>query len=270
MHATIDLVNSRDYFALYVDGTNDQNGVECISIDARYIVKFNPIESLIAMVSCTDLLARGVSEVIMHAFEIYKVNTEKLLCQWYDGAFVMRGDTGGVQAILQSELKRRIHYVYCFSLRLHLAVLEVVKKIDMIRNFFDQSTPVYKFSKLYKVKKLYEGTSLQKIISMKWSMAWMALISQELRAFWHVFQNHHSYDEFSQSNFRNLEARWGSCRVRRGYPRDQSCCQKNYKTCIERKKNLELDEKGQKLISEPNIQPRTSRRRLPTKTNETT
>lgn len=77
---------------------------------------------MIAMESCIDLSAQGISEVIMNALEIYKVDTKKMLCQCYDGAFVMSGETGGVQTILQSKLKRRIPYVHCFSHRLHLVV----------------------------------------------------------------------------------------------------------------------------------------------------
>lgn len=135
----VDLINSSKCFALYVDGTKDRNGVECISIGARYILNGKPCESVIAMESCIDLSAQGISEVIMNVLEIYKVDTEKMLCQCYDGAFVMSGETGGVQTILQSKLKRRIPYVHCFSHRLHLVVVEVVKKIDLIKTFFDQS-----------------------------------------------------------------------------------------------------------------------------------
>lgn len=166
--AIVEIVNSSDYFALYVDGTKDRNGVECISIAARYIFDGKPCESVLGMELCEDLSAQGISNVIIKSLDAYKIDTDKLLSQCYDGAFVMSGELGGVQTILQEKFQRRIPYIHCFSHRLHLVVIEAVKKIDLIKIFFDQSMLVYKFFKQYKVKKIYEGTSLKKLIATRW------------------------------------------------------------------------------------------------------
>lgn len=164
----VDLVNASDYFALFADGTKDRNGVECISIAARYILDGQPCESVLGMEQCVDLSAQGISNIIIDSLKAYQVDTEKLLSQCYDGAFVMSGEFGGVQTLLQEKFERRIPYVHCFSHRLHLVVVEAVKKIDLIKVFFDQSMLIYKFFKKYKVKNLYEGKSLKKLIPTRW------------------------------------------------------------------------------------------------------
>lgn len=166
--AIVELVNSSDYFALYVDGTKDRNGVECVSIAARYILNGIPCESVLGIEVCNDLSAQGISNVIIKSLEAYKIDTEKLLSQCYDGAFVMSGDLGGVQTILQQKFDRNIPYIHCFSHRLHLVVIEAIKKIDLIKIFFDQSMMIYKYFKHYKVKQLYEGTALKKLIATRW------------------------------------------------------------------------------------------------------
>lgn len=96
--AIADMINLSMFFALYVDGTKDRNGLECLSIGARYILEDKPMESVISMESCTDLTALGMGKVILHTLMNSEVNVDKLLCQCYNGAFVMSGEMGGVQA----------------------------------------------------------------------------------------------------------------------------------------------------------------------------
>lgn len=118
-------VNSSEYYTLLVDGTKDTDGNECISIAARYIDEGHAHESVMGMETCSDLSASGVSKVVLNAIEKYGLNTEKLMSQCYDGAFVMSGHTGGVQKILQDHFQRLIPYVHCFSHRLHLSIIGV-------------------------------------------------------------------------------------------------------------------------------------------------
>lgn len=168
LKAIVDRINASEYFTLFVDGTKDKVGVECISIAARYIVNGKPVESVIALERCDDLTAHGVATIVIETLEKCGVNTEKLLCQCYDGAFVMSGHLGGVQTILSQHYGRHIPYVHCFSHRLHLVVVDMVKEIKCINWFFDQAKMIYKFFRLYKVRNLYEGTSLKKLIDTRW------------------------------------------------------------------------------------------------------
>lgn len=90
-NAIIEKVNGSKYFALFVDGTKDRNGIECISIAARYIYEGKAHESVLGMETCTDLSAAGISQVILKAIEKYELNVDKWLSQCYDGDFVMSG-----------------------------------------------------------------------------------------------------------------------------------------------------------------------------------
>lgn len=166
--AIVEKVNLSDYFTLFVDGTKDRNGVECLSIGVRYILDGKPYESVLGMELCEDLSAYGISIVILESLKSYGVNTDKMLSQCYDGAFVMSGHQGGVQTILQEHFKRFIPYVHCFSHRLHLVIIEAVKNINLVDIFFNQTKMIHNFFKLYKVKKYYEGTPLKKLITTRW------------------------------------------------------------------------------------------------------
>lgn len=116
-----------------MDGTKDKNRVECISIAARYVLEGKPHESVLGMERCDDLSAIGMTDVILKSLEKYGINTDNLLSQCYDGAYVMSGHKGGVQTIIQEKLKRRIPYVHCFSHRLHLVLIDAISLIDLAK-----------------------------------------------------------------------------------------------------------------------------------------
>lgn len=151
-----------------MDGTKDRKDIECISIASRYVLDGEMVESVLGMEACTDLSAKGITDTILNSLKSYGIQIEKLLCQCYDGAFVMSGHVGGVQTFLQQKLNRCIPYIHCFSHRLHLVVIQAIKQIPLIGIFFDQITMLYNFFKKYKVRELYVGKSLQKLITTRW------------------------------------------------------------------------------------------------------
>lgn len=165
--AIVEKVNSSDYFTVFLDGTKDRNNAECLSLAARYYFEGKPVESVLGLETCDDLSA-GISDVLLNSLEVYNVNTNKLLSQCYDGAPVMSGDDGGVQKIVQDHFKRIIPYIHCFSHRLHLVLITAMKRIIMIQIFFDQVMMIYSFFQHYKVRNIYEGNSLKKLIATRW------------------------------------------------------------------------------------------------------
>lgn len=166
--AIVEKVNSSDYFTVFVDGTKDRNNAECLSLAARYIFEGKPNESVLGLETCNDLSAKGISNVMLNSLEVYNVNTDKMLCQCYDGAYVMSEDEGGVQKFVQDHFKRLIPYIHCFSHRLHLVLIEAIKRIIMIQIFFEQVMMIYKFFQHYKVRNVYEGKALKKLIVTRW------------------------------------------------------------------------------------------------------
>lgn len=177
-------VNASPYMTLLVDGTKDLNGTECVSIAARYIENGKACESLLAIETADDLTAEGLCAVILKALEDYGVDTTKIISQCYDGAAVMSGNKGGIQTLLQTKLGRMIPYVHCFSHRLHLALIELCKKVGLIRIFFEQTRTIYNLFTHYKVKKVYEGSTLKRLIDTRWTGHYRATLA--------IFEN---YDE---------------------------------------------------------------------------
>lgn len=151
-----------------IDGTKDRNRVECISIGARYVRDGQIFETVVAMEACFDLTANGICDVVLKSLTQLKINLKLLLTQCYDGAAVMSGRTGGVQKILQERLGRRIPYVHCYNHRLHLVLINAIKHIDLVEIFFDLITMIYNFFQHYKVKNIYKGQSMKRLIETRW------------------------------------------------------------------------------------------------------
>lgn len=116
------------------------------------------------MESCVGLSATGMCEVILKSLAWREVNTDKILCQCDDGAYVMSGHFGGVRTILQEKLGRSNPYIDCFPHRLHLAVVDAINQIDLIKTFLEQAHMLYRFFQLYKFKKIYKGKHWKKLL----------------------------------------------------------------------------------------------------------
>ena len=81
----------------------------------------------------------------------------------------MSGEHGGVQKILQNRLNKTIPYVHCKNHRLHLVVVDLVSGIDSLSVFFERLGVLYNFFSQFKVDKVYDGTSLKRVIATRWS-----------------------------------------------------------------------------------------------------
>lgn len=162
-------INTSEYLTLFADGTKDRNGLEVISIALRYVIDCMSYESLIGMETTDDLSAKAIGEMIAKSLKLYGVNVNKIIAQCYDGANVMSGGLGGVQAVISGELRREIPYIHCFNHQLHLVIKKVCDAINDARIFFDQIQMIYKFFKKYRVTKVYEGSKLKKLIETRWA-----------------------------------------------------------------------------------------------------
>ncbi|XP_055304939.1 uncharacterized protein LOC129569799 [Sitodiplosis mosellana] len=162
-------INDSTHCTLMADGTKDKNGREIISIAFRYIKNGKPVESLLCFVKADDITAKGITQLIIDQITEYDIIVAKIICLCYDGAFVMSGEHGGVQTLLQEYFKRKIPYIHCFNHRLHLVVIAVVSEIDSCRLFFDQVRLLHKFFNRFKVRRKYDGTNIPRLIETRWS-----------------------------------------------------------------------------------------------------
>lgn len=165
----VEKINKSEYLTLFADGTKDRNGLEVISIALRYVIDAKAYESLIGMETTDDLSAKAIGELIVSSLKTYGINVVKIIAQCYDGANVMKGGLGGVQAVIARELQREIPYIHCFNHQLHLIVKKICDTNSDARVFFDQIQMVYKFFKKYRVAKVYGGSKLKNLIETRWA-----------------------------------------------------------------------------------------------------
>lgn len=157
------------YFTILFDGTKDKNGKECVSIAARFISKGNPTEVLLFFETTEDVDAKAFTKLILDSLNAYGLDPKKIICQCYDGAAVMNGYKSGVAKRLQDELQKTIPYVHCFNHRLRLVIIDTVTQIQSVKEFFEQIQLIYKSFKKPKVKQLYEGSAIKRLIDTRWT-----------------------------------------------------------------------------------------------------
>lgn len=164
-------INKADvnFFTLLADGTKDKRNRKCVSIGARYVKNGKPIESIISMENFEELNAEYFVKKTLSLLEKYGLNNTRILSQCYDGANVISGEEGGVQGLINKQLKRVIPYVHCFNHRFHLVVIETIKIVVAVRQFFDQIPYIINFFKRFKIQKLYDGSAILKLIETRWA-----------------------------------------------------------------------------------------------------
>ncbi|CAH0384780.1 unnamed protein product [Bemisia tabaci] len=122
-------VNTSDVplFTLLEDGTKDKNRRENVATALRYVKDKHVYESILSIESTEKLDAETFTNVTLETLERKNVKPENMLSQCYDGASVMSGSDGGVQALIQKKLKKIIPYVHCFNHKLHLVVVKTAE-----------------------------------------------------------------------------------------------------------------------------------------------
>lgn len=71
------------------------------------------------------------------------------------------GRLGGLKVKFEEYFNKKIPYIHCFTHRLHLVVIEIVKNQRECIDFFMLVKELQDFLKKQKVRNLYEGTSIK-------------------------------------------------------------------------------------------------------------
>lgn len=158
-----------DAYTILFDGTKDKNGNECVSIAVRFISKGKPIEVLLFFETTENVDAATFTKLMIDSLIKYGLDPKKIICQCYDGAAVMNGYKSGVAKRLQDLLNKKIPYVHCFNHRLRLVIIDTVKRIQLIKEFFEQIQLIYTSFKKPKIKKLYDGSAIKRLIDTRWT-----------------------------------------------------------------------------------------------------
>lgn len=156
-------------FTALFDGTKDLKGDECVSMAARFVYKGVPTEALIFFETTENVDAEAFTKLLLDSLKSYGIDPTRIISQCYDGAPVMNGYKSGVQKRLQDELNKTIPYVHCFNHKLRLVIVSTIKQINPVKELFDQIQLIYSTFKKPKIKKIYEGSAVKRLIDTRWT-----------------------------------------------------------------------------------------------------
>ena len=156
-------------FCLKSDGTRDRCNVENLSVMIRFVSNSMPEEHLIGLLDLHQLDAEYITSEILTHLSDAGYSADNILSQCYDGASVMSGVRGGVQALIQQKLARYVPYIHCYNHQLHLVVVHAMQSEPCAKRFFDLSSSLYKFFQHHHVSKKYDAPNLKRLLEIRWT-----------------------------------------------------------------------------------------------------
>lgn len=164
-------VRQATLYTIMADGTTDKNKIEVQGLVIRYLCaeEGKVRENCISMEGINDRSAAGILGFIESTLKEFQVSLGGIVSQSYDGASVMSGAHSGLQARINDLCERTILYIHCFLHRISLVVVEVMKTIDELKNYFQITSSLYAFFKKAAVIECYEGSPLKRLIETRWS-----------------------------------------------------------------------------------------------------
>lgn len=134
-------IKEADYLAVIADETSDVANVFQMVMVYRYIIKGKPVERFWGFIAPPKHDAQSLASCLLNELSRHNLlgTSHKLIAQTYDGASVMSGSSGGVQAIVKHTYPNA-EYVHCHAHRLNLIMLNAASANRNVRVFF----PLYK------------------------------------------------------------------------------------------------------------------------------
>ena len=127
---------SGEEYVILADEAKGLNKKENVAVATRYEKNGVIKERVIGFVEAEGLNATGISNSIISVVDKLELPPEKCVGLGFDGASVMSGETGGVQAILRTKYRNAI-YVHCTSHRLNLVLNTICEAVKEVKEFFE-------------------------------------------------------------------------------------------------------------------------------------
>ena len=163
-------VKSSELFTIMVDGTTDKSTAEVEGIVVRFFcMDTEEMEEKALNIGESGRAAEEIFAFVRETLESCGISFDGLVSQTFDGASVMSGVRGGLQALVSQFCDRIIPYIHCYCHRLHLVVEDVMKTIPELAEFFSTVAGLYTFFKHAPVKEQYGGGTLKRLIDTRWS-----------------------------------------------------------------------------------------------------
>lgn len=130
-------------FSVMADEARDGN-TEQLAICVRYVAEDTVKECLLAMTTLKEFDADSITAAIEEQLVHHAIDKLKCVAQSYDGAAVMSGAVGGVQARFKTNHPEAV-YVHCYAHQLNLVLCHTCQAIPEARDLFDLLQSVYSF-----------------------------------------------------------------------------------------------------------------------------
>uniref|UniRef100_A0A1A8SKG2 HAT C-terminal dimerisation domain-containing protein n=1 Tax=Nothobranchius rachovii TaxID=451742 RepID=A0A1A8SKG2_9TELE len=143
--------------------------VENQSVVVRFVCNGIPKEHLIGLLDPSQLNAEFITTQILEHLSDSGYSTAEIISQCYDGASVMIGLRGGVQALLQKKVGKDIPYIHCYNHQLHLAVVHAMQAEPCAKTFFALSGSLHSFFHRHYVSQNYDVPSLKRLLEIRWT-----------------------------------------------------------------------------------------------------
>ncbi|KRZ65602.1 Zinc finger MYM-type protein 1 [Trichinella papuae] len=157
------------FYCIKVDGTKSHTGSEIISIVLRFVYEGKVEEHLLGIMESENMQAIALCDVILNGLVSAGLDPRYIISQCYDGASVMAGVRGGVQALMQERVKKYIPYVHCFNHKLHLIVINSAAHNKEVHDFFGICNRLFMFLRRPNVAASYRGSALKRLLEQRWT-----------------------------------------------------------------------------------------------------
>lgn len=137
-------IKKAKYFAILVDETKDRSRKEQLCLIIRFFDGEKIQERCCGTYHMQQLDAESLANFILKKLDELGLELSNCIAQCYDGASVMSGWASGVQARVAEKVPHAI-YIHCYAHRLNLVLIDCVKNLDELANFFSTIQTLYNF-----------------------------------------------------------------------------------------------------------------------------
>ena len=111
IHATN--IKAAEFYTIMVDGTTDKSREEVQGLVLQYLdLVTEQIEEDALNVDGSGRLATDIFDFVKNTLDECRIGFDGLVSQAYDGASVMSGDKGGLQALVNRHCGRTVPYIH--------------------------------------------------------------------------------------------------------------------------------------------------------------
>ncbi|CAH1109478.1 unnamed protein product [Psylliodes chrysocephalus] len=142
LNTIIDEIKECGMYALMVDEARSFKEQQ-LSVCVRYVKGFQIEERFLGFTNCSqERDATSLCNILLSYLKKVGLTNIPIIAQSYDGASVMSGRVGGLQAKIRERHPSAI-YIHCMAHRLNLVVTDLCSEIDSVKDFFNTVEALY-------------------------------------------------------------------------------------------------------------------------------